>query len=77
LNSIFHPPHVLPPKAYYSAADAFVRRHARAHGGAAPDINAFRRWAVAKLADLTGYVGVAPPKVRELDPAAALIAGGH
>lgn len=63
-------------KAFYAAADAHLAA-ARAAGGPLPDLNAFRRWAVANLVELSGYSGVPPPAFRELDLAAAAIGGGH
>ncbi len=62
---------------YFAAADAFLEDHAKWHGGAAPDLNVFRRWAVAKLGELAGYTEVPLPAVRPLDAAAAAIGGGH
>ncbi|KAI8469560.1 MAG: hypothetical protein J3K34DRAFT_277261 [Monoraphidium minutum] len=74
-------------KAYFSAASEYVTSYAAARGGATPDVNTFRRWAVAKLVDLAGYYGsggkegggVMPPApaFRELDLGAAKVAGGH
>jgi hypothetical protein len=64
-------------KAYFSAAQDYLSAFAGSNAGALPDLNTFRRWAVGKLTELTGYQGVAPPVVRELDLAAAAAAGGH
>ncbi|GBF91324.1 hypothetical protein Rsub_03644 [Raphidocelis subcapitata] len=63
-------------QSYFSSAEDYLKDFA-ATNGRLPDLNAFRRWAVARLAALAGYEGVAPPVVRELDLSAAAVGGGH
>lgn len=63
---------------YYAAADKYIEERFREGGGAPPDNNEFRRWAVAKLGELAGYGGEVPlPAVRVVDPQKAAAGGGH
>jgi hypothetical protein len=64
-------------KAYFAAAREYLAAFAASNAGAQPDLNTFRRWAVGKLVELTGYTGVPAPAFTELDLAAAAVAGGH
>jgi len=64
-------------KQYFAAANEHLASYAASHAGAAPDLNSFRVWAVAKLGELAGYTEVPLPEVRPLDLEAAAIAGGH
>ena len=67
-------------KTYYADAQGYLQQHARNNGGALPDANTFRRWAVSRLADLAGYEGadeLPVPRVRDWDLAKATAGGGH